>query len=231
MDRRNPTAAKNASETDIRDAQAGQRDTLRNLVLRYQDLAVGYAFSLLGDYHLAEDAAQEALIAMVRSLGQLREPAAFVGWLRTIVFKQCDRIRRRRRTVEPVFPDDDRLVEDTESPDQARAIDELGAHVQRAVATLPVAQREAVNGIEVCGDAGKLLPILFPLQYPQMEKPGVMTRSADPFESVRLERSGARGNPRPRRGEEATHTDLREPPHVVVHRQGSRRPTRRDDTT
>ncbi len=119
MDRRNPTAANNALETDIRDALAGQGDALRNLVLRYQDLAVGYAFSLLGDYHLAEDAAQEALIAMVRNLGQLREPAAFVGWLRTIVFKQCDRIRRRRRTVEPVFPDDDRLVDDTESPDQA----------------------------------------------------------------------------------------------------------------
>lgn len=145
MDRRNPTAAKNALETDIRDALAGQRDALRHLVLRYQDLAVGYAFSLLGDYHLAEDAAQEALIAMVRNLGQLREPAAFVGWLRTIVFKQCDRIRRRRRTGEPVFPDDDRLVDDTESPDQARAIDELGAHVQRAVAALPIAQREAVT--------------------------------------------------------------------------------------
>ena len=145
MDRRNPTAAKNALETDIRDALAGQGDALRNLVLRYQDLAVGYAFSLLGDYHLAEDAAQEALIAMVRNLGQLREPEAFVGWLRTIVFKQCDRIRRRRRTVEPVFPDDDRLVDDTESPDQARAIDELGALVQRAVAALPVAQREAVT--------------------------------------------------------------------------------------
>ena len=138
-------AAAEALRTDIRDARLGDTQALRRLVLRFQDLAVGYAFSLLGDYHLAEDAAQEALVAMIGNLGQLREPAAFAGWLRRIVFKQCDRIRRRRRPAEPVFPNDERLVDDADSPDQAKAADQIGVHVRRAVAALPAAQREAVT--------------------------------------------------------------------------------------
>jgi RNA polymerase sigma factor (sigma-70 family) len=65
-------------------------------VRRYQDIAVAYATSLLGDYHLGEDAAQEALADAYRLLPSLREPAAFAAWLRTIVFKHCDRLRRRK---------------------------------------------------------------------------------------------------------------------------------------
>ena len=131
--------------SDIRRAQAGQKEALRSLVLRFQDLAVGYAFSLLGDYHLAEDAAQEALVAMIRNIGQLREPVAFVGWLRTIVFKQCDRIRRRRRPEDPELPLDERLVDGHEGPDRAGSIDETYRQVREAVAALPAAQREAVT--------------------------------------------------------------------------------------
>lgn len=131
--------------SDIRRAQAGQKEALRSLVLRFQDLAVGYAFSLLGDYHLAEDAAQEALVAMIRNIGQLREPVAFVGWLRTIVFKQSDRIRRRRRPEDPELPLDERLVDGHEGPDRAGSIDEIGRQVREAVAALPAAQREAVT--------------------------------------------------------------------------------------
>ena len=139
LKRRNPSA-----QTNIRDAQAGCREALHNLVLQYEDPVLAYAFSLLGDYQLAEDAAQESLVTMIRNLGQLREPAAFVSWLRTIVFKHCDRIRRRRH-AELVFPEDESLVDDRETPDEARAVDEIGARVQRAVAALPAAQREAVT--------------------------------------------------------------------------------------
>ena len=131
--------------SDIQKAQAGQKEALRSLVLRFQDLAVGYAFSLLGDYHLAEDAAQESLVAMIRNIGQLREPAAFVGWLRAIVFKHCDRIRRRRRPEDAELALDERLVDGREAPDLARSVDETGRLVREAVAALPAAQREAVT--------------------------------------------------------------------------------------
>lgn len=137
--------AESTLSSDVRKAQAGQKEALRSLVLRFQDLAVGYAFSLLGDYHLAQDAAQEALVAMIRNIGQLREPAAFVGWLRAIVFKQCDRIRRRRRPQGTELPLDEHLVDGHETPDLVRSGDEVGRQVRGAVAALPAAQREAVT--------------------------------------------------------------------------------------
>jgi RNA polymerase sigma factor (sigma-70 family) len=58
-------------------------------------MAVGYAYSILGDFQLAEDAAQEAFFDAYRHLGDLREPLAFPSWLRRIVFKHCDRRTRR----------------------------------------------------------------------------------------------------------------------------------------
>lgn len=62
----------------------------------FQDMAVGYAWSVLGDYFLAQDAAQEAFIQAYVNLPRLKEPGAFAGWLRRIVFSCCTRIIRRR---------------------------------------------------------------------------------------------------------------------------------------
>src|SRR5712692_187738 len=85
--------------TRIRQAQLGDVEAYEWIVRRFQDMAVGYAASILGDFHLAEDAAQEAFIEAWRDLPQLREPAAFAGWLRKIVFKQCDRLTRGKRAA------------------------------------------------------------------------------------------------------------------------------------
>jgi DNA-directed RNA polymerase specialized sigma24 family protein len=41
------------------------------------------------------DAAQEALIAVFRGLGQLREPAALFGWVRAIAVREAVRVARR----------------------------------------------------------------------------------------------------------------------------------------
>jgi RNA polymerase sigma factor (sigma-70 family) len=76
-------------------AREGDADAFAVLVRRFQDMAVGFGYSMLHDFHLAEDAAQEAFFDAYRSLPRLREPAAFAGWFRRIVFKHCDRITRR----------------------------------------------------------------------------------------------------------------------------------------
>lgn len=83
--------------TLISRVQQGDRQAYSEIVARFQHMAVGYASAQLGDPHLAEDAAQEACLQAFVDLGQLHEPAAFPGWFRRIVYKHCDRIRRRRR--------------------------------------------------------------------------------------------------------------------------------------
>ncbi|GAB3840231.1 RNA polymerase sigma factor [Dactylosporangium cerinum] len=44
----------------------------------------------------AADAAQESMIVIFRSIGQLREPAALFGWVRTICTREAVRVARRR---------------------------------------------------------------------------------------------------------------------------------------
>lgn len=64
---------------------------------RFQDMAYGYAYAVLNDFHLAEDAAQEAFVEAHGCLPNLEHPQAFPAWLKRIVFKHCDRLTRGKR--------------------------------------------------------------------------------------------------------------------------------------
>jgi RNA polymerase sigma factor (sigma-70 family) len=81
----------------IQRAQQGDLDAFDLVIVRFRDMAVAYAYSILGDFHLAEDAAQEAFVQAYRELPKLRVPEAFPAWFRRIVFKYCDRITRKQR--------------------------------------------------------------------------------------------------------------------------------------
>jgi len=78
-------------------AQDGDLRAFDALVRQFRDMAVGYAYALLSDFHLAEDAAQEAFVQAFRDLRMLRNPRAFPAWLRRLVFKHCDRLTRKKR--------------------------------------------------------------------------------------------------------------------------------------
>ena len=90
-------------------AQTGDRATYDGIVHCFQDMAVGYARSLLGDFQLAEDGAQEAFVGAWIEWPKQRDPAAFSGWFRRMVFMRCSRLQRRRhqaveRAGEEVLP-------------------------------------------------------------------------------------------------------------------------------
>ena len=79
-------------------ARQGDAQAYEELVRRFQDMAVGYAYAMLGNWQDAEDAAQEAFISAWVGMLKLRDDAAFPGWFRRIVLTQA---RRRRRVKEP----------------------------------------------------------------------------------------------------------------------------------
>ncbi|MEO2004548.1 MAG: sigma-70 family RNA polymerase sigma factor, partial [Candidatus Poribacteria bacterium] len=85
--------------------QRGDPDAYGEIVRRFQNMAVGYAYSQLRDFHLAEDAAQEAFVRAYYDIGSLQDPAAFPGWFRRIVHKFADRIRRQTRETSPLDVD------------------------------------------------------------------------------------------------------------------------------
>ena len=129
----------------IERAQGGEHEAYRDLVLRFQDMAVGYAFSMLNDFHLAEDAAQEALVAAFFELHTLRTPGAFIPWLRTVVRKHCDRITRQRRVDVSFEEQDERWMTDSPSPIDAIEQGEISGIVGEAIASLPQKQRDVVT--------------------------------------------------------------------------------------
>lgn len=65
-------------------------------------MAYASAYSMLNDAQLAEDVTQEAFIEAYLDLPKLREPAAFPGWFKRIVFKQSDRLIRGKHI--PTMP-------------------------------------------------------------------------------------------------------------------------------
>jgi RNA polymerase sigma factor (sigma-70 family) len=132
-------------ESLVRRTRSGELDAFGLIVRRFQDMAYGYAYSILGDFHLAQDAAQEAFIDAYRRLAELRSPDAFPGWLRRIVFKHCDRITRRKRprTV-PIEAAAD-AASRHDGPDRALQRREIQNHVLDAIRALPEHQRVATT--------------------------------------------------------------------------------------
>ena len=92
-------SSSNEVKTLVLLATSGEEGAFAELVRRFQDLALGYSYSILEDFHTAQDVTQEAFLDTYRLLPKLRRPEAFPGWLRTIVFKHCNRHLRRKRAI------------------------------------------------------------------------------------------------------------------------------------
>jgi RNA polymerase sigma factor (sigma-70 family) len=129
----------------VRAAQAGNLGAFAELVRRYQGMAIGYAYALLRDLHLAQDAAQEAVVGAYFALGQLDEPSAFPGWLRTVVGTQCNRMTRRQRVEALPLDRAGELAAEAEAPEQHAERSDARSHVLRAVAELPRVHREVLT--------------------------------------------------------------------------------------
>ena len=84
-------------------AQAGDREALEALARQCWPKVRTWALVELGDPVLAEDAAQEALISLVRFLQKYDPNRPFAPWLRTLVRNQCRTLGRKRRKL----PDQD----------------------------------------------------------------------------------------------------------------------------
>ena len=144
------------AETDeqlMRQVAAGDLAAFRALLERWEGAAKRYAFRFFGDYHAAEDAAQEAFVRLYRSAARYEPTAKFSTYFYTVLGNLCrDRLRaERRRTargevVEDVFTIDERVAGAASlEPESVLDSSEACAAVRKAVAGLPEKLREAVS--------------------------------------------------------------------------------------
>ena len=124
-------------------AQNGDLDAFGLIVQRFQGMAYTLAYAMLDDAQLAEDVAQEAFIEAYLNLPKLREPAAFPGWFRRIIFKQGDRVLRGKHLatvpLEPVSAFD--LAIDDFNPLHLAEKSEMQDFVRGAIEALPEHER------------------------------------------------------------------------------------------
>jgi RNA polymerase sigma factor (sigma-70 family) len=125
----------------VREALAGDRESLAELLRRHWDTAVFLAARVLGSSDLACDAAQEAAIAAMTDLERLRTPDRFGAWFCGIALNVSRRWLRQLRAETPGLLD---RASEHPGPEEAAEAADLAARVRCAVAALPNGQRQAV---------------------------------------------------------------------------------------
>jgi RNA polymerase sigma-70 factor (ECF subfamily) len=80
-------------------AQQGDGDSFTELCRRYYPAMVAIAHSILGDRHLAEDAAQQAFAAAAVKLPELRDTERFASWLGVICRNAANDIGRKQQRI------------------------------------------------------------------------------------------------------------------------------------
>jgi len=126
-----------------------REEAFGELIAQFQSVAHGWAYSVLGDAHLAQDVVQESFLTAYQKIDQLRDPAAFPAWLKRIVLTYCNRLRRRKSPY--LMP-----LEDEDAPAQAdpaaSAEDrDMKEQVNRAVRALPDHEREVTELFYITG--------------------------------------------------------------------------------
>ena len=120
-------------------------NALGELYDRYGRVAYGLALRIVRDRALAEDAVQEAFLAVWRSAGAfLAEQGKPSTWILTLVHRRAvDLVRREeRRRAEPLEDTDHPTGEATDEEAWLRAQRQV---VQEALRKLPPDQREAIE--------------------------------------------------------------------------------------
>lgn len=140
----NETRALVIRATDSDATLAEKHKAFCELVRIFQDMAYACAYAVLGDFYLAEDAAQEAFISAWQKLGQLRQPEAFPGWFRRVVLTECNRLTRGRHLRTMSLDEGANLHTPLTDPQTAIERDELTKAVFMAIKKLSLNERMVV---------------------------------------------------------------------------------------
>lgn len=118
-------------------ARGGDVESFGKLYERHYGCVVAAAYAVLGDRHLAQDAAQEAFAIACRDIARLKRTDRFAGWVRGICRNVAMGVlrSRRRRALAEADP-----ARGNNCPDD----DGFDESVRRAVMRLPAPAREVV---------------------------------------------------------------------------------------
>jgi RNA polymerase sigma-70 factor, ECF subfamily len=159
-DNRKPRKPMNPGDGQlVQRSLGGERAAFDELVRRYQRQTVAVAYRLLGNTQDALEVSQDTFIKAYRSLGTLKKPEAFGGWLMRIATNLALNFRRSRKMrlaqslsdtpggADPAAGDfiaaGEFLRRDGDPVRQLQSA-EMGARLRQALTQLPEKQRAAI---------------------------------------------------------------------------------------
>ncbi|HVE18044.1 MAG TPA: sigma-70 family RNA polymerase sigma factor [Ilumatobacteraceae bacterium] len=112
-------------------AQGGDRGALDQLLRRHYDRVHAVCRRITGHDADAADAAQDAMIAIVRNLDRFDGRSSFGTWAYRIATNaSLDELRRRKRRPVPISSDDDEhSYREPADPDSGERVEAIGDHL------------------------------------------------------------------------------------------------------
>ncbi len=135
----------------VEKAQKGDSDALNKLFNEFYNDVYYFALKTVKDEQTACDVTQEAFIEIINTIGNLKEPAAFVTWIKQITYHQCTRYFKKKKDI--LVPEDeegntvfDTLVEENGDfiPDEAMDKKDFKETILKILDELSEEQRSAV---------------------------------------------------------------------------------------
>lgn len=106
----------------VTSAQKGDSEALNNLFNEFYNDLYYFALKTVKNEETALDVTQEAFVEIINTLGNLKEPAAFVTWAKQITYHQCTRFFKKKKEVIVDEDEDGNTVFDTLQEDNAEFI-------------------------------------------------------------------------------------------------------------
>lgn len=126
-------------------ALSGGPEAFAPIVERYQDAVFAVALARLGNFHDAEDIAQEVFVEAFEHLDRLRNPSRLGAWLRSITIHRCISHLRKRREMIDVQEIAEQIEATSTNPHTEIEKQELRHHVMTAIGQLSQKQRETAT--------------------------------------------------------------------------------------
>jgi RNA polymerase sigma-70 factor (ECF subfamily) len=141
----------------IQAVQAGDKAAFDELVLKHKDRLFNLVYWFLGDYHEANDCAQETFIKVFKSINKFRFESAFSTWLYRIAINTCKNrlkstaYRWKKKTVSLETSNvskngnpSSEIVNGSPTPVMALEKKEKRMRIQKAINSLPEEQNQVV---------------------------------------------------------------------------------------
>ena len=145
---------------NIARAAKGDANAFETLMSAYEKKIYALCLRMMGNPHDGEDAAQEAMLRIWRTIGRYRFESAFSTWVYRVTASCCmDAIRKRQRHEQPSLEEMGEAsgfdpADGGETPQEQTERKETRSAIRQAIAAVPEGMREVfllrdVHGLSV----------------------------------------------------------------------------------